>query len=289
VPGTGYLVPKNDLIRWHNPLTPRGVSLHDFDGWARRLEIHECGYLPRGCSWNFDAVCSPFWRLYCNGRAGSYVEIDGRRIALAPRRVMLIPANTTFHCRGIAGVPHLWIHFSLPATFRFVSPRACLPSHPALNANLNQVRRWFHEAKRHPTDVEKRKLFHACSALLHSCLARASLQEQRVPPRLRAMLEWIESSLAAPLSNSILSRQAHMSVEGFLRWFRSHQGITPARYVARRRIEKACRLLTLTSQSIEEISEGVGFANRHHFTRVFRLYTGEGPARFRRAQSPEGF
>lgn len=286
MPKAEYLVSKSDLIRWRNPLTARGVVLHEFDRWARGLEIHECGYLPKGCRWHFDAVCSPFWRLYYNSRAGSHVEMGKRRIALLPGRVLLIPENTTFHCRGGIGVPHLWIHFSFPAPLRFDSTQVSLPIHPAMRGNLGVVRNWFQEAGRHADETKKRKLFHACSALLHSCLARAPLHlQESLPHVLSDVLEHIESSLAAPLTNPILARQARMSVEGFLRRFRTHQGMTPARYVARRRIQEACRLLTLTDRSIEEIAEAVGFANRHHFTRVFRQYTGEGPAQFRRGQS----
>jgi AraC-like DNA-binding protein len=289
VPKDEYLVSKNDLIQWRNPLTARGIALHEFDRWgAGGLQIHECGYLPKGCRWHFNGVSSPFWRFYYNSRAGSHIQMGRRRIPLLPNRVLLVPENTLFHCRGGVGVPHLWIHFSFPSALRFVSTQVGLPLHPALRANLALVRRWFHDARHVANESDKRKLFHACSALLHSCLVRAPIHLQEPPPTaLSDVLEYIERSLSAPLTNPILARQVGMSVEGFLRWFREHQGMTPARYVARRRIQEACRLLTLTQRSIEEIAEVVGFANRHHFTRVFCQYTGEGPAQFRRGQTLE--
>jgi len=287
VPKDENFISKTDLVLWSNPLTTRGIPLHEFDCWgAGGLQIHECGYMPKGSPWRFDGVCSPFWRFYYNSRAGSHIEIGKRRIPLLPNRVLLVPENTLFHCRGRVGVPHLWIHFSFPTTLRFVSTEISLPLHPALRANLVLVRHWFQETRREAGESEKRNLFHACSALLHSCLVRASLHLQEpLPAALSEVLEYIESSLAGPLANPALARKAHMSIEGFLRWFRAHQGMTPARYVARRRIQEACRLLTLTHDSIEKIAEAVGFANRHHFTRVFRQYTRDSPAHFRRKQS----
>ena len=289
MPKNEYLISKTDLIRWQNPLTDRGIALHEFDRWgAGGLQIHECGYLPKGCRWHFDGVCSPFWRFYYNSCAGSHIQMGKRRVPLIPNRVLLVPENTPFDCRGGAGVPHLWIHFSFPSTLRFVSTQVGLPLHPALRANLALVCHWFRDTRHAADESAKRKLFHACSALLHSCLVRAPLHLQQLPPSaLSEVLEHIERSLSAPLTNPILARQVGMSVEGFLRWFREHQGMTPARYVVRRRIQEACRLLTLTADPIEKIAETVGFANRHHFTRVFRQYTGEGPAQFRRGQTLE--
>lgn len=270
-------------MEWRNPLTGGGIALHEFDRLGTAgIQVHECGYLPGGCDWRFDGVCSPFWRLYHNNRPGSHIEIGARKIPLLPNRVLLVPENTTFNCRGGLGVPHLWIHFSLPATLRLVPTQIGLPVDSAARANLAVVRREFRDP------VDKRALFHAALALMHGCLARASLHvEGPFPPALNVVLEFIESSLTTPLNNTILARKAGMSLQGFLRWFRDHQGVTPARYVARRRIREACRLLTLTSSSIEVVAEAVGFANRHHFTRVFRQHIGEGPAHFRRGQSME--
>jgi AraC-like DNA-binding protein len=55
----------------------------------------------------------------------------------------------------------------------------------------------------------------------------------------------------------------------------------------------ACHRLIHTHDSIEQIAEAHGFANRFHFTRVFRAVRGTSPAAWRReclrgmrAQSP---
>jgi AraC-like DNA-binding protein len=39
------------------------------------------------------------------------------------------------------------------------------------------------------------------------------------------------------------------------------------------------------SPVLEQVADGVGFANRHHFSRVFKQYAGCGPAQFRRGRS----
>ena len=103
-----------------------------------------------------------------------------------------------------------------------------------------------------------------------------------VPARLRQILGWIQHSLSGEITNERLAAQAGLSVEGFIRWFKAGTGRTPAAFVAERRIREACRRLTFSADTIEQVAEAVGFANRHHFSRVFQRQTGCGPARFRR-------
>jgi transcriptional regulator GlxA family with amidase domain len=74
-----------------------------------------------------------------------------------------------------------------------------------------------------------------------------------------------------------------MSRRSFLRWFSEEIGETPMAWLRRIRIREACRLLRFGNQSLDEIAEATGFADRHHFTRVFTAMTGMGPAAFRRA------
>ena len=75
-----------------------------------------------------------------------------------------------------------------------------------------------------------------------------------------------------------------MSVEAFIRWFKARTGRTPAAFVTERRVREACRRLAFGEESIEQVAEATGFANRHHFSRVFKQHAGCGPAEFRRGR-----
>jgi AraC-like DNA-binding protein len=59
-------------------------------------------------------------------------------------------------------------------------------------------------------------------------------------------------------------------------------GSTPHRYVLRARIERASELLRMTSLSIAEISDAVGFAGQSHFCTAFGRETGVTPTQYRR-------
>ncbi len=128
-------------------------------------------------------------------------------------------------------------------------------------------------------------LYHLCSALLHQVFAESRVDSHppRLPLKLYALLNRIESSLAHPLSVTELAAQAGMSRGGFMRWFKQHLAASPAHYTLGRRIDHACRLLKFSSLTVEEISERLGFANRSHFSRVFQRRMGSGPASFRKS------
>lgn len=52
-------------------------------------------------------------------------------------------------------------------------------------------------------------------------------------------------------------------------------------YINRKRIEAACRLLSETQLSVQEISEKVGFSDKSHFYRMFSKFMGGTPAEYR--------
>jgi AraC family transcriptional regulator len=72
-----------------------------------------------------------------------------------------------------------------------------------------------------------------------------------------------------------------MSVFHFCRRFRHKMGVSPNRYITRRRIERARHLLPSTELPIGEIAFQVGYSNVSHFTNVFKREIGTTPGRFK--------
>lgn len=65
------------------------------------------------------------------------------------------------------------------------------------------------------------------------------------------------------------------------RRFREETGFGISDYLKAARIERAKLLLSTTDDSIQEISDGLGFTTRNYFTRSFREVTGMTPSEFR--------
>ena len=100
--------------------------------------------------------------------------------------------------------------------------------------------------------------------------------------KLRRVQEYIEQNLAKPITLAELASLSHMSAFHFLRSFKSAMGITPVRYLLKRRVEKAQRLLKSTDIHVGAIGLACGFGTQSHFTRAFRSVTGQTPAAWRK-------
>jgi AraC-like DNA-binding protein len=86
----------------------------------------------------------------------------------------------------------------------------------------------------------------------------------------------------AQLANAACASAAHFS-----RCFARTFGVSPHRYLAGRRIERAKHLLVTTDATILEIGLAVGFESTASFSTAFRRVTGVSPRAYRRLPAPE--
>ena len=100
---------------------------------------------------------------------------------------------------------------------------------------------------------------------------------------LQPVLEMIEGNLNNPdLSVRDMADKMDIS-EVYLRIiFRRQLGISPAKYLRRQRIDRACSLLCETALPIRLIAEKCGFREVQFFHRVFRDMTGTTPGSYRK-------
>ena len=233
----------------------------------------------RAAGWNYAGVCSPFWRLYYDRTPGAWIEAGGRRHELGPERFVFVPDGVVFNCGCRPGAEHLWVHFSLyPSLTEVTSGIIEVAATPPTRAVARELHRLI--ARREAAAAAQ-----IGTGLLHLVFSAVGPEHFTViPPRLRRVFGWIQHSLGGEITNGLLATHAGLSVEGFIRWFKAATGRTPAAFVAERRIREACRRLAFTTDSIDHIAEAVGFANRHHFSRVFKRHAGCGPAQFRRGR-----
>src|SRR6266404_730240 len=94
--------------------------------------------------------------------------------------------------------------------------------------------------------------------------------------------EFIESRLEADLTLQELASEVGYSRSHFLRMFHVTTGMTPHRYVLKRRVERARQQLEQVEQSIAEVAFRCGFSSQAHLTLAFRKEFGITPAEYRR-------
>ena len=99
--------------------------------------------------------------------------------------------------------------------------------------------------------------------------------------RLLRARDAMDRSYADAMDVEALARSVHLSRAHFIRSFRETFGETPHRYLQRRRLERAMRLLRETDLPVTEICLDVGFTSLGTFSRTFGEIVGTSPRAYR--------
>ena len=105
--------------------------------------------------------------------------------------------------------------------------------------------------------------------------------------RLRRVTQYVQDNLHRELRLAELSSLVHMSPYHFARLFKRSTGVSPHRFLVRRRIEQARALLAAQTLPIAEIARSVGFRTPSHFTTTFRRVAGITPSVYRSSGEAE--
>lgn len=95
---------------------------------------------------------------------------------------------------------------------------------------------------------------------------------------------YIETNLANRLYTTELADVVNLSPSHFCRAFKRTFGVTVHRYVMRRRVVIAQRLMLTSAEALSSIALICGMSDQSHLTRWFGRVVGETPAVWRRAR-----
>lgn len=93
--------------------------------------------------------------------------------------------------------------------------------------------------------------------------------------------EVIEANLYNNLSVDELATLSNLSLSSFKRAFTKHYTISPAKYIRKRKLEKAAKLLKGTDLRISAICYDCGFADLAHFSKTFQKEYTLSPSEYR--------
>jgi AraC family transcriptional regulator len=100
--------------------------------------------------------------------------------------------------------------------------------------------------------------------------------------QLRRAREFINANLAGDPTISQVANECGLSSSYFARAFKHAIGISPHRWLTKRRVERAKELLQDPGLELADIAQACGFVDQSHFTRVFSRSEGYSPGRWRR-------
>ncbi len=125
---------------------------------------------------------------------------------------------------------------------------------------------------------------------LAGVLLRARQRTERIPTRpeqrgcdwrVRRIIARLDADLPEDMRLVDLAADVNLSASHLIAIFRHETGLSPHRWLLRRRIHKAAEMLKTTDGTVTEISLSCGFASSQHFASVFRKHVGCTPTQFR--------
>lgn len=255
--------------------------------------------------WEFKDLSFPYWRVYHNFESGAYIRWNDQSIELSTDKILLISPNTHYSSYlwgnsipktgfRLVGdritkdnldtslIPHLFIHFNLGIPYDNIQPGViAVEITPSMRKKIEAV-------TQHLMDEAVQFSFVAnlnVRALLNELMCNIPEEKWQAltqDNRIEKTLSYIDKNIDKDLSNDSLAQQLGLATNSFTRLFTKEIEMSPQRYVKQKRIDKACILLHHTQKSIEEIAELVGFADRYHFSRIFKQITETSPGMYRR-------
>jgi AraC family transcriptional regulator len=139
-------------------------------------------------------------------------------------------------------------------------------------------------------DTSRRYLLRASALLRVGSRACADAEGARpsasrgglVAWRLNRVIDYIETHLAEKIVAMDLADLINVSVGQLIRAFKISVGVPPFHYIASRRVELACTMMSTTREPLSQIAIACGLCDQAHLCKVFRRMIGTSPSTWRR-------
>jgi AraC-like DNA-binding protein len=231
--------------------------------------------------WQLRHAADAYWRLYWPLEPGGAVTYLGRKYALSPGTLILIPPHTAYDSDCERPFTKWYVHFTLAglgSAFRqgifTIQPTAAM-------RRLLRVACPKKDGNAPPPQTNILVVLHLLSLVLS-----AASDELLHPPQTDARglrgLELIQQRFTEKLALKDVARAVGVSERVLSQVIRAETGFSPMRYLQELRLNHGMKLLRHTHESIDQIAEECGFPNRFYFTRMLAKHRQTTPAAFRK-------
>jgi AraC-like DNA-binding protein len=272
-----------------------------------RLKILCCRYWHLQ-SWDCHDMAFPYWRIYWNKNEGGELTFKDKHYIMNPNSLYIIAPFTSFstqfsknhlHNTGVhvsgnnlserhnesyyeeRELIHFFTHFNLGTPFDNVFPSVF---EIELSDHLKERLQYLTNKLKSENQNFKITFTLKLQALIKEAISNIGPQLWKtinIDSRVLTIHRFIEKNIEKKLSNTELSEIVNMAPNSFARLFKDEMNITLHNFIQNRKIAKACELFEHSNETIESVSELLGFADRYHFSRVFKSVTSISPALYK--------
>ena len=235
-------------------------------------------YIPKVFRWRYSHASTPSWRFYWNPEPGAWLISHCTKIMLDPEVAVLIPPNTPFATGLDQPFAHFFVHFNFDRD-ELIPEQRMIRKLDAGSIILPYIRKNL-------STMSERQLCWAASSIVSAALLQLPPEAfnagdyQEEHNFFNRAVRLMEDDPAFALTAGELAEQCGTSVNTLQRQFLSATGLSIRKWLLNRKMENAVQLLTVRKFSIKETAYELGFADRYHFSKVFKQYFGITPANF---------
>ena len=214
------------------------------------------------------------------------IRLDGNETFLRKGDMLIVPPNSDYHIETDEPmrewVRYYWMHFCGTRTEEILKNCGVEVGVPFEIGETSELQynyeRLFAEFRTRSETFAFATSLIVTEILLLGGRMRREMREGRLDLSVR----YIHTHLRSDISVEHLAQMEFLSVGRYREVFKKKYGVVPSEYVTRLRMARAADLLGQLDMSIEEISESVGYTDRHYFQRVFKKYLGMTPGEYRK-------
>jgi AraC-like DNA-binding protein len=230
---------------------------------------------------NFGSLHShPFWQLdYYENVSGLKLKLEDKTLSTNDKVIILVPSYAPHSIATLSKCICYAIKFEADDT-KFSGIKSGLIPYGEYEDTFNRI----FEMMPVKNDIEKEILENYLSILLLKINQKNGFSASngtQGDSRIAASIDYIESNLLEKLTAEKLSNAANMSTTHFTRLFQKEIGVTPMRFIRKKKIEKAEKMLLFSDFNVSQIADALSYPDLHTFSRAFKKETGKSPSLYR--------
>ncbi len=264
------------------------------------------GLAVHNADWNWKNVCSPFYRLYYTTEGTAQVVLPHTTLHLKPKHLYFIPAFTTHSYVCDSRFVHYYIHIyeeytsnvldkwdfpfeleagdidgMLFARLAHINPHMRLAnSNPDTYDNNPTLERELRRNRERALcdKVESRGIvYQLLSRLFKYARPKAVTRDKRI----ERAIDHIHKHIFETIDLETMVVDSCLSKDHFIRLFKKETGLTPQRYIIRRKLERAQLMLVTQAATVKSVAMSLGYEDVSYFCRLFKKATGCQPHNYR--------
>lgn len=229
------------------------------------------------------------YEIYILLQGERIVYVDGKTYTTVAGDAVLIKSNVDHRSEGITPYKGICLQFTEEVLNEYFTSKAkykmlecfktCVVS---LDKDaLREILMYFYKIN----DEVDYKFMHITSvfAVLNKCTENHDDLPQEINKvSLKNITNFLDSNYITIDGLDYIAAHFGITKEYLCSLFKKQTGMTIVTYLNNIRVQEACRLLTKTDRSVEQISMDCGFASLIYFHRLFKKIMGHSPGQYRK-------